>query len=90
MHSDTVETITIGAVGKGRGSEVRVSLSVPHNLRSLDIRVFASWDESLGLRATKRGVTVRIEQLRALRSLLAEAENEAVARGWLSPEGGAA
>lgn len=81
--ADAPENFPVGAVAKGRTSEVRCALAVVHNARVVDVRTYAAFTDDGELRPTRRGVCVSVGQLRALRDTLTNAVHMAEGMGWL-------
>lgn len=79
--------IPVAAIGKNRGSEIRVSLTTFREQHLVDVRTFLAFTDDGELRATKKGVSVSVARLRDLRAALDSAERVAVAMGWLQAEG---
>jgi hypothetical protein len=75
----------IAIIAKNKRERVRVALDAYRGVDLVDIRVLAQLDDPSGLLvATKKGVSLKIEQLPELISALRAAEAVARARGLLS------
>ncbi len=83
-HSDAN---TVATIGKNSLEEVRVTFNEYRGSHLLDVRIFSAFagDEK---RATKKGVSLKIEKLPELIAALQTAQSEAARLGLL--EGGAA
>jgi len=68
MTTDTL----IATIGKNSREEVRVSLTEFKGHRLVDVRTYASFDEG-GVRATKKGVSIKVDKLGDLISALQQA-----------------
>ncbi len=80
--TDAVDAI--GSIRKARGQEVRVALSEFHGTDLIDIRIFADFDGGdVGMRATQKGVSLRVEHLPALAGLIDQALERARDRGLI-------
>jgi hypothetical protein len=87
--TDEAQTL-IAVLPKNSREEVRITLGAYKGVERLDIRVFADI-EGLGLHIpTKKGVSVRLEQLPELIVALQKAEGEARRIGLLPEPRGAA
>ena len=75
--------VTIARLPKNGTEEVRVTLDAFKGANLADMRVFADFTSAGIAMPTKKGLSVRIEQLPDLIDALEKAREEAVAIGWL-------
>ena len=76
------DNFPVAVIGKSRGSEIRVSLSIFAGQQLVDLRTFLSVDDSGELRATKKGVSLSFAKLDALVSALTLAAEKGREMGW--------
>lgn len=77
------EARIIAELPKNAVETVRVSLDTFQGKPVADVRVFAEYRSTGQVGPTKKGVTIRAEQLPELVRALARAEAEARALGWI-------
>jgi hypothetical protein len=78
----------IATVPKNQREEVRVALDTFKGVDLRDVRVYANFDNDNDdgeRRPTKKGVSVKVDKIRALIDALELAEAEAQRRGLLEP-----
>jgi len=81
------EATIIGIIWKNNIEEVHVSLSQYRGVNCIDVRIFADFTGDDEKRATKRGVSLKVERLPELIEALRNAEAEAGRRGLLGDGG---
>jgi hypothetical protein len=81
------DPLVIATVRKNGSEEVRVALDNFRDIDLLDIRVYAEFSAGGERKATKRGVSVRVDRLPALIDALLAAAEEARRRGLLPERG---
>lgn len=80
--------IVVASLDKNRREKVRVALDEYQGTKLIDLRITVELTESSGIQTpTRKGVALNVGLLPELRAALAEAEAQALALGWLSPEG---
>jgi len=79
------EPTVIATLPKNRRETIRVALEAYRGIELVDVRVMAALDDDTGLTVpTKKGISLRVEQLPALIEALQDAEAEARRRGLLA------
>jgi hypothetical protein len=81
--SEKTPTTHVAIVPKNKREEIRCSLYVYNGMQLADLRVFADCGDDGDRRPTKKGVSVRVEKIRALIDALLATEAEAKRLGLL-------
>jgi Transcriptional Coactivator p15 (PC4) len=78
--NDTEYPFVIGSVQKNSRDTIRVAVDSYKGHTYLDVRIFANGGDDPP-RATKQGVTIKLDKIAELRALLEEAEDAVHQRG---------
>jgi hypothetical protein len=75
--------VVITHIDKNANEKVRVALDIFHDVRLIDVRVTVALTGTCDVQTpTKRGVSLRVEQLPALIAALIQADFKAKELGW--------
>ena len=82
MSENTGDGILIADLEKNATERTRVQLVTYNGRHLVDARVFTTYKSSGQIGPTKKGISVRVDQLPALIAALTEAHSRAAALGW--------
>jgi hypothetical protein len=80
----TADAILVRDLPKNTTETLRVQLTTFNGHHLLDARVFTRYDSTGEIGPTKRGLSLKLDQLDALICALTEARQTAVALGWIN------
>lgn len=76
--------VVIASLDKNANEKVRVALDTFHDVRLIDIRITVPLTTTCDAQTpTKRGISLRVEQLPALIAALIQADFKAKELGWI-------